>query len=548
MARFNKEMRFSNLILIIARESGRRNVSKQNLRLVNGKPLLYYVLKTSLEIKNAYTVISTDSEDIKQIGEFYGVPVLDRPKKLTYDNTKLEEIATDVLERLEKDGLKFKKCLILHPHFPLIKKETIKKFFSELNDNVSSLHGFEKESDEIFGHIDKKSRLIQLSKKIVKVKKIVSFNCKKLLEKDLNQTYGLGISTEEIFSPNTYHDFAALESVMKRKRIIVKVEADTSIGLGHVYNMLTVLNEIRNEDILVLMKKNRSLGLTKFKEHLYNVKLYSNDNEFWNILDDFKPDIIFNDVLNTSASYVRKLKSMDIFIVNFEDLGQGRKFADLVFNPIFQSKEKMNHECYGSEYACVREEFRIFQKKGIRKKISKIAITLGGVDKNNNTLKIIKIIKKFRLLENIEIEIILGLGFQHKKKLFSVIKDMNSCNYKINVIEKVDLLSKYLVDCDFVITSNGRTVFEVGSLNIPIISIAVNKREQQHDFVRKFHTGNYLEITDNFENELKNSINNMMNFSVRKRKIKNLQKIDLKKGIERVISKILSKYETRKSI
>ena len=125
---------------------------------------------------------------------------------------------------------------------------------------------------------------------------------------------------------------------------------------------------------------------------------------------------------------------------------------------------------------------------------------------------------------------------------------MNSCNYKINVIEKVDLLSKYLVDCDFVITSNGRTVFEVGSLNIPIISIAVNKREQQHDFVRKFHTGNYLEITDNFENELKNSINNMMNFSVRKRKIKNLQKIDLKKGIERVISKILSKYETRKSI
>ena len=96
-------MRFSNLILIIARESGRRNVSKQNLRLVNGKPLLYYVLKTSLEIKNAYTVISTDSEDIKQIGEFYGVPVLDRPKKLTYDNTKLEEIATDVLERLEKD-------------------------------------------------------------------------------------------------------------------------------------------------------------------------------------------------------------------------------------------------------------------------------------------------------------------------------------------------------------------------------------------------------------------------------------------------------------
>ena len=47
-------MKNTNLILIIARESGRRDVSKQNLRLVNGKPLLYYVLKTH---SNAIIVI-----------------------------------------------------------------------------------------------------------------------------------------------------------------------------------------------------------------------------------------------------------------------------------------------------------------------------------------------------------------------------------------------------------------------------------------------------------------------------------------------------------
>ena len=42
-------MKNENLIVIIARESGKQNVSKQNLRLVNGKPLLYYVIKTAKE-------------------------------------------------------------------------------------------------------------------------------------------------------------------------------------------------------------------------------------------------------------------------------------------------------------------------------------------------------------------------------------------------------------------------------------------------------------------------------------------------------------------
>ena len=35
-----------------------------------------------------------------------------------------------------------------------------------------------------------------------------------------------------------------------------------------------------------------------------------------------------------------------------------------------------------------------------------------------------------------------------------------------------------------------------------------------------------------------------MDFSIRKKKIKNLEKEDLKKGISRVITKIMSEYES----
>mgnify|MGYP001258942318 CR=1 FL=1 len=203
----------------------------------------------------------------------------------------------------------------------------------------------------------------------------------------------------------------------------------------------------------------------------------------------------------------------------------------------------MKNEYYGPNYACVREEFRIFKRKKIRKRVENIAITLGGIDKNNNTLKILSIIKKFQLLENVKIKIILGLGYKQKKKLLELTNKMNNANYNIKIVEKVNLLSKHLIDCDFVIVSNGRTVFEIASLNIPLISLSVNKREQQHNFVKKFNVGYHIDYTKNIDGKLKSSIENMMYFSIRKKKIKNLEKEDLKKGISRVITKIMSEYE-----
>lgn len=545
----NKE----NLILIIARASGTKDVSRQNLRLVHGKPLLYYVLKTSLSCSNCFTVVSTDSDEIKEYSKFYGAEVIERSQKLTKDSTPLEEIAKHALKKLNSNGKKFKKCLIIHPHFPLIKKHTIQKFLSKLDDKVRMLYGFEEKSyndNQYAKIIDKNSsnRLNLILNNIVKTKKIVSFDCEQFLKDDSFQKeiFGLEISKDEIFSPNNYHDFAVLENILNRKKILVRVDADINIGLGHVYNMLTILNNLRNDDILILMNSKKKLGFKKFREHLYKVKFFSNEKEQWKIIRNFKPDIIFNDILNTNADYIKKLKEQNIFVVNFEDLGNGRKIADLVFNPIFESKKNLKNEYYGSKYACVREEFRVFRKKHFQNNVKKIGIIFGGVDKNNNTYKTLSIIKKSELLKNVEIDIILGIGNQHKKNLEELIKEMKYEHYKINLMKGVDLLSKYLIGCDFVITSNGRTVFEIASLEIPIISMSVNAREKQHNFVKRSKVGFHIDFDKkNLESILKQNIEKMMITKTRKQFVKNLKNEDLRKGTDRVSSKIMDEYELK---
>ena len=106
-----------------------------------------------------------------------------------------------------------------------------------------------------------------------------------------------------------------------------------------------------------------------------------------------------------------------------------------------------------------------------------------------------------------------------------------------------------MIDCDYVITSNGRTVFEVASLGVPLISLSVNKRERQHDFVKNKKVGYHIDFTQK-ESELilKKCIKQMGQMKNREKFIFNLEKQNLKKGIDKVTSMILTKYESEKLI
>ena len=324
---------------------------------------------------------------------------------------------------------------------------------------------------------------------------------------------------------------------MNKRRILVRVDGSNLIGLGHVYNMLTVLERFKKDDVLIVMRTKKSLGIEKFKKEKFNVKCFSKKDELKKIIEKFEPHLIFNDLLNTTVSYMKFLKKFNTLLINFEDLGRGRKYANLVFNPIYYSSSSKK-EFFGHKYACVRSEFRKSKNKRVYKNVKKIVITFGGTDPTNKTKNMIKIINDFKLI-SIQFNFILGLGYSHKKEIKKIAEKMNSDGYKINIIEKTDNISKYVKDCDFAITSNGRTVFELAAMEIPMISIAVNQREKQHSFVRYSKSGYHINSPLKLDSKkILFNFNKMTDVKNRKLFVENMKKADLLHGIDRVSEKI----------
>ena len=116
-------------------------------------------------------------------------------------------------------------------------------------------------------------------------------------------------------------------------------------------------------------------------------------------------------------------------------MGPGRKYADLVFNPIFNSNHHKKNEFYGSDFACVRDDFRIWKKTPIRKNAKNVLISFGGTDPTDKTNQILRIISKTNL-KFLNFTVLLGHGYLNTKKIKNLIKEMNSNGFHINIIEK----------------------------------------------------------------------------------------------------------------
>ncbi len=109
---------------IIPARGGSKGISKKNIRLLNGKPLVAYTIEVALASNLDRVVVSTDCEEIAIVSKKYGAEVMMRPAYLAEDKTPTLPVLQDVVSRLDEN---FEAVMTLQPTSPLRKVEDINK-------------------------------------------------------------------------------------------------------------------------------------------------------------------------------------------------------------------------------------------------------------------------------------------------------------------------------------------------------------------------------------------------------------------------------------
>jgi CMP-N,N'-diacetyllegionaminic acid synthase len=88
---------------IIPARGGSKGIPGKNIKLLGGKPLIYYTIEAAREVlEDQYIIISTDDEDIKNKVEQTGIKVpFIRPQHLSGDHVGTYEVLLHSLEYLE---------------------------------------------------------------------------------------------------------------------------------------------------------------------------------------------------------------------------------------------------------------------------------------------------------------------------------------------------------------------------------------------------------------------------------------------------------------
>lgn len=112
---------------LIPARGGSKGVPRKNIRLLDGKPLLYYTVEAAKASRFlTHTILNTDSDEIAHVGRELGVEVpFLRPPELARDDTPTVLVMLDTLERLKQMGETYDYIVLLQPTSPLRAGEDI---------------------------------------------------------------------------------------------------------------------------------------------------------------------------------------------------------------------------------------------------------------------------------------------------------------------------------------------------------------------------------------------------------------------------------------
>lgn len=324
--------------------------------------------------------------------------------------------------------------------------------------------------------------------------------------------------------------------------VAFRADASLDIGTGHIMRCLTLAETIRerggrccfisrqhvgnlnvqvNEkgfDVIDLPKQENSL-LKDTEELTHSSWLgttwLTDANETINAINE-KVEWLVVDHYAIEAKWENLLRKSCRRILVIDDLADRRHDCDVLLDQnlgvvrnIYEGLVPSKCRSFvGPEYALLRPEFTKFRSYSLDRRrdgqIRNLLISLGGVDKENTTAKVLDALRIIPYCQHIRINIVMGL---HSPWLDQVMEKAESLPCETQVLVNVQNMAELMANSDLAIGGAGTSTWERCCLGLP--AIVIIQAENQRKGAHKLHeAGAAILIKDIYQlpKELNNAI------------------------------------------
>ncbi|MBQ3786884.1 MAG: UDP-2,4-diacetamido-2,4,6-trideoxy-beta-L-altropyranose hydrolase, partial [Lachnospiraceae bacterium] len=306
------------ILIVIPARGGSKRIPRKNVRIMCGRPLIQYSLDNALSLSQKYetdVVVSTDDEEVENIaGKRQGIRVLKRPEELARDSITLDPVIYDALCRMEEEkGIKYDLVLTMQATSPTLKKETllaaVEEFIAgDLDTMISVVNrthlSWKEENGKIVKNYEKRLNSQELPKNFQETGGFL-LSRRTVVNRDSRIGEKVGVYEIDSFEAvdiDTEEDWIVAEAILRRKRILFRTVGQQKLGMGHIYRCLTLAYKLIGHELLFVTDEESTLGIQKLKESFFPMKVIKDEAQFEQILCDYRPDIVVNDILDTEAS------------------------------------------------------------------------------------------------------------------------------------------------------------------------------------------------------------------------------------------------------
>ena len=251
--------------------------------------------------------------------------------------------------------------------------------------------------------------------------------------------------------------------------------------MGHIYRALTLAHEFSDHEVLFVTDKKNQVTVESLLKGNYWLGVYAKMELTAQIIA-LQPDMVIYDALDTAKKDIQLIKGAGSIVISFEDLGSGAQHTDLTINELYDVPQFEGTKIlWGHDYFFLRDEFETARPGVFEKRVQTIMLAFGGTDQHNLSRIVFRAIGSFCKEQGIFIHIVTGPGYDGYESLETEVATKEGAY----LTHASGVISGIMEQAQLAITSNGRTVYEFGHMNIPSIVIAQHDREITHAFAKE---------------------------------------------------------------